>query len=74
MNPFRKNFCHNIRYLRQKHHLTQKEMAQAMGISVKTLRKIENCDPSARINAAILCRLCDHFCLSIDGVLRERME
>lgn len=35
-------FCENIRLIRMKHRLTQKEMAKMLCISVKTLSAIEN--------------------------------
>ena len=63
-------FCQNVCYLRKTHHLTQKEMASVLGISVSTLRRIEREDETVRVSSGMLCRLCDHFGLSTDAVLR----
>lgn len=65
------NFCQNLRHLRKVHGMTQKEMAQILGISVKRLSKMDNCDPHVRINTAHLCRVCDYFHLSSDEILFE---
>ena len=34
-------FCHNVHFLRQQHHLSQKQMAERLGISVYAIRKLE---------------------------------
>lgn len=36
-----KNFCDNVRRLRREAGLSQKEMAQVMGVGIYSLRKIE---------------------------------
>ncbi len=35
------NFCENVRRLRREEGLTQKQMAQVMGIGIYSLRKLE---------------------------------
>jgi len=35
------NFCHNVKLLRQQSHLTKRQMAQLLGISVDSLNKLE---------------------------------
>ena len=66
-----KNFCQNLRYLRIKYHLTQLEMAKILGVSVRKLRRIEECDPTARIQVVHLYRICDHFHICGDKILLE---
>lgn len=61
--------CKNITYLRESNSLTKKEMAQALGISVSTLYKIEkgisiHCIHSGRVH-----RICDHFGITADSFL-----
>lgn len=67
-------FRHNICYARKRFSLTQKEMAQILGISVSKLRRIEQGDPSVRLHDKMLCGFCDYFKISADSVILERME
>lgn len=71
MDIYYKNFCQNIRHLRQVHNLTQRQMAQLLGISVNTLGRMERCEAAVRIHSGILCRVCDCFDVSSDALLRE---
>jgi len=66
-----KNFCQNLRHLRKVYGMNQKEMAKILGISVNKLSKMENCDPSVRIYAALLCRACSYFHKTPDEMLYE---
>ena len=66
-------FCKNVAYIRQIKKLSQKQMAQILGVSLSTLRKIENQEPTVRINGRMICCVCDAFELSADGLLREDM-
>ena len=69
------NYLHNnIRYIRNYYGLTQKEMSTIMGISKSTLRRIEQGNPSVRINGLILCKLCDHFHISTDAIILFDLE
>ena len=65
------NFCQNLRHLRRVHRLTQKEMAQDLGISVSKIRRIESEDPSVRINSSLICQVCDRFGYTADAILYE---
>ena len=67
-------FRHNICYARRHFALTQKEMAQILGISVSKLRRIESGDPSVRLHDKMLCAFCNYFKLSADSVILRRME
>ena len=66
-------FGRNIYYLRQEKGVTQKEMADILGVGVTTLRKIEKEDTSVRINGSMVCRVCNAYELSADVILREDM-
>jgi len=74
MIDWRINFCHNLRYLRQVHDLTQKEMAGILAVSVSTYGKMERCDPRVRIQSGRICHLCDYFGISTDEILRQKWE
>ena len=67
-------FHKNIRYLRRTCHMTRKEMALVMGISVSTLGRIEKDGPMPRVNCQVLYRLCEHFGLSGDVLLYCSLE
>ena len=68
MNSWNMNFCHNLRFLRQEHGLREKDMADILGVSLFTYRRIEKCDETVRLRA------CDHFCVSADTLLREDLR
>ena len=59
----------NIIYLRNRDGLTRKQMAEIMGISTSTYRRIENMEPGVRFHGKILCRLADHFDCMVDELL-----
>lgn len=71
MCDWRINFGQNLRHLRQVHGLTQKEMAEILGISVSTCGKIERCDSTVRIHSGRVHRVCDYFDISADDILRQ---
>ena len=57
--------CKNIKYLRRKYKLTQKEMAEICHISVSSLRKIERNELPPRLNTDIF-----FICYSISECCR----
>ena len=69
-----KTLSDNIRYLRNKHNLSRKEMASIIGISVSTLHRLEAGETGVRMHCVMLNRMCDHFNVSADVMLRERLE
>lgn len=54
-------FCQNIRYLRNAHKLTQKEMAEICGVSISTLKKLEHNILPPRISVRIIFAISSHF-------------
>lgn len=50
-------FCSRVKALRQEHKLTQKKMAQIMGIGVATLRMIESGHLPKRLGACVIVKL-----------------
>lgn len=60
-------FC-NICYLRKQHNLSQKQMAQILGVCVGSVCRIEKGDYSIKLNARHICRLCDYFSISVDAL------
>lgn len=70
LDSFRKNIC----YLRKVNKMTQKDMAQVMGICVQTFRKIEKGDPNVRANDIMIRRMCRYFSVSVDKLVCGDLE
>lgn len=64
-------FCQNIRYLRKTHRLTQKRMAEICGVSVSTLRKLEDNILPPKISVRTIFNISNHFGL-LPGQLFSR--
>jgi len=60
-------FCRNIAFLRKKHSLTQKQMAQIMGTSVYSVRLLEQGFLPKQLPYTVFYPLCDYFGLSADA-------
>ena len=61
-------FGENLRALRQREHLTQKELARIMGIGVGSLRRIDRGDFPLRFYVSHLERILDHFGVTADSL------
>ena len=57
----RQNFLSNLTILRKTHNLTQKQMAQILGISISSWRKIERGAMPPRLSAEVVYRAADAF-------------
>ena len=55
------NLLRNLNHLRRQHHLTQKQMAQTLGISITTWRKIEQGIMPPRLSSLVVYRAADAF-------------
>ncbi len=67
------NFCMNVRSLRLLHKLSQKEMAQALGIGVKSLQKIEAGEIPPRLGADVLFAIHNRFRIPISNLFKPMM-
>ena len=67
---FRANIC----YLRRRDGLSQKEMAQILGISIGTYRKIEQNEPSVRLYDKMIVRVARHFHYTADELVLLDLE
>jgi len=65
------NFCNNLCFLQQEHGLQKKEMAEILGVSVSTYRKMERCEETVRLHCGMVSRICDHFQVSADDILMK---
>ena len=68
------NLCQNIKTLRIQHNLTQAQMAHTLGISITSLRKIENGTIPQRLSYHILYALHFSFGIDIDDLFTTVMK
>ena len=61
-------FGENVRHLRMARRITQKELAEIMGIGVKSLRRIEQGDFPAKFDATHLYCLTEYFHVSVTAL------
>ena len=66
-------FRRNIRYLRKAHRLTQAAMGEILGVSGKTVGRMERGLP-VRMNMGMLRRVCCYFRISADTMLGMELE
>jgi transcriptional regulator with XRE-family HTH domain len=55
------NLLRNLNHLRRQHNLTQKQMAQTLGISITTWRKMEQGIMPPRLSSLVVYRVADAF-------------
>ncbi len=58
---YREDFCKNIKNLRISNNLSKKEMAQRLGVSVRTLNIIESGELPKRLSTKIIFTIVDNF-------------
>ena len=54
-------FCQNIRDLRQRHNLTQTQMARIMGVGLHSVRCLERNIVPPRLSCEVIYTLSNHF-------------
>lgn len=65
MNKELEILCHNLRYLKLKHRLNQKELAKIGQVSLTTIVNFLNNKPPARIGLTFLSNIAEYFNLDI---------
>lgn len=68
------NFCVNILRLRKSHGLTQKEMAQILGIGVRALSTIERGTVPKRLGSSVLIRAGEYFQIQTEDLFLNIVE
>lgn len=66
---FNETFSRNLRYLRRKKNLSQKQLAEMMGFSVYYLRNIELCRREAVLTYQQMKQLCGILEINVEGLL-----
>lgn len=66
-------FCENVRLLRKREGLTQKEMAKRLKISVKSLSRIEKGTVPPRLSCEIVVNIYFEFGIDTSDVLKKRL-
>ena len=69
-----KNLCHNIRYLRESHNLSKKQIAKILGIGIKSLTLIESEIMPLSVNCSILYNIKIHFKIPIPQLFEEDLS
>ena len=64
-------FIENVKWLRHKHSLTEKEMSKILGVSVMTLRRIENGEFPERLSITVIFRIQKYFKVEAKRVVGE---
>lgn len=69
-----KYLSYNIIYLRKKHKVSKKEMAEILGTGIKTLNNIEKGVLPPRLNVRVLFRIYDCFGISPDYIVSKYIK
>lgn len=65
--------AHNLITLRNRHALSKRAMAQILGISVYSLRVLEQGERLPDVDVGVLIRAATHFRVSVDDLLESRL-
>ena len=68
------NFCDNVRLLRRRAGLTQKEMAKRLGVGAVSISMLEKGTVPKRLSCEVLFRLALEFGASPTDLLKKRLE
>ncbi len=66
--------CDNIRLLRERAGLTQKEMAKRLGVSIRSISMLEKGSVPKRLSCEVIFRLALEFEASPTDLLKKRLE
>ena len=66
------NFAHNVKFLREKHNISKTKMAQMLGVSFKSLNKIENGQIPKRLSVGIVFRIEQYFGVKCHLLFKEQ--
>jgi len=66
-------FIENVKWLRSKYSLTEREMSKILGVSVMTLRRIENGEFPERLSITVIFRIQKYFNVEAKRVVGERL-
>lgn len=66
-------FTHNIRWLRKKHDLSKRKMAELLGIGLWSLNRLERGQIPPRMTIEILFAVQKHFGISPSAQLESRL-
>ena len=66
---YNETFSRNLRYLRRKKKISQKQLAEMLGFSVYHLRNIELCRREAVLSYPQMKQLCSILEINVEGLL-----
>jgi len=70
MNDELKVFCENVKILRKRYGLTQKEMAEICNVGVRSIAMLEKGILPERLSASILFRLSYYFKIAMKDLFK----
>ena len=68
------NLLYNIKWLRQHNGLSKKQMTDILGVSLKTLNKIERGEMPPRLGASVLYNISVHFGISSSKQFEKKLS
>ena len=69
-----KNVMYNVAYLRKKNGYTRKQMAEIMGVSLRTINMFEKGEHPPRLSCHYLYNLKPHFKIPIASFFEKRFD
>lgn len=69
-----KYLSHNILYLRKRHNITKKEMANLLRVSTKTLTKIEQGILPPRLSVEVLFKVQEQFGVQLHFLVSKMLD
>lgn len=69
-----KNLINNIVQIRKEYGLSKKKMAKTLGISIKTLRKIENGEFPPNLSVEVIFEIYDNFEITPKELFKRRFD
>lgn len=66
--------CRNISWLRKKHGLSKKKMAEILGVGVKTITLMEEDILPCRVGCDMLFNASEHFSVAVSELFRPMHE
>lgn len=68
------NFLYNVKWLRHRHGLSKKRMAELLGIGLWSLNKIENGEMPPKLDIGIIVQIKNHFGIYPKEQFESRLE
>lgn len=68
------NYTYNVKWLREHHHLTKKQMAKILDISISSLNKLESGTIPPRLGIKIIINIYNNFGIYSEDMFTQRFD